>query len=104
MGNLTRGNILKGIDGGDWLVTNRKKMETVVIAPLLSQASELIEKYHDHPKPCNSNMLFSFISNQCIMRRNRAFSVHKLYKSQLFYSKTTLIKRKMKLLFSFTVK
>lgn len=66
MANLTRGNIVKGIDGGDWLVTNRQKTETVVKVPLLPQASALIEKYHDHPKACNSDRLFPVISNQRI--------------------------------------
>lgn len=64
MANLTRGNIVKGIDGGDWLVTNRQKTETVVKVPLLPQASVLIKKYHDHPKASNSDKLFPIISNQ----------------------------------------
>nr|WP_281169866.1 site-specific integrase [Olivibacter sitiensis] len=64
MANLTRGNIVKGIDGGDWLVTNRQKTETVVKVPLLPQASALITKYHDHPKASNGDKLFPVISNQ----------------------------------------
>src|SRR5690606_25769561 len=66
MSNLTRGNIVKGIDGGDWLVTNRQKTETVVKVPLLPQASALIDKYNDHPKACNSERLFPVIYNQRI--------------------------------------
>ena len=62
--NLTTGNIIKGIDGNDWLITSRQKTDTDVRIPLLPQAEELIKKYQDHPKAVNHGTLFPIISNQ----------------------------------------
>jgi site-specific recombinase XerD len=62
--NLTAGNIVKGIDGNDWLITSRQKTDTDVRIPLLPQAEELIKKYHNHPKAVNYGTLFPVISNQ----------------------------------------
>jgi site-specific recombinase XerD len=62
--SLTRANIIKGIDGGKWLLTNRHKTDTVVRLPLLPQASSLIERYRDHPKAVHLGTLFPVISNQ----------------------------------------
>ncbi|GAC1563377.1 MAG: site-specific integrase [Mucilaginibacter sp.] len=62
--NLTAGNIVKGIDGNDWLITSRQKTDTNVRIPLLPQAEELIKKYHNHPKAVNYGTLFPVISNQ----------------------------------------
>jgi site-specific recombinase XerD len=62
--NLTAGNIVKGIDGNDWLITSRQKTDTDVRIPLLPQAEELIKKYHNHPKAVNYGTLFPIISNQ----------------------------------------
>ena len=62
--NLTAGNIVKGIDGNDWLITSRQKTDTDVRIPLLPQAEELIKKYQDHPKAVNQGTLFPVISNQ----------------------------------------
>ena len=62
--NLTAGNIVKGIDGNDWLITSRQKTDTDVRIPLLPQAEELIKKYQDHPKAVNHGTLFPVISNQ----------------------------------------
>jgi len=62
--NLIAGNIVKGIDGNDWLITSRQKTDTDVRIPLLPQAEELIKKYHNHPKAVNNGTLFPVISNQ----------------------------------------
>lgn len=62
--NLTAGNIVKGIDGNDWIITSRQKTDTDVRIPLLPQAEELIKKYRDHPKAVNHGTLFPVISNQ----------------------------------------
>ena len=62
--NLTAGNLVKGIDGNDWLITSRQKTNTDVRIPLLPQAEELIKKYKDHPKAVNHGTLFPVISNQ----------------------------------------
>jgi integrase len=62
--NLTGRNVVKGIDGNDWLITSRKKTDTDVRIPLLPQAKELIKKYQNHPKAANHGTLFPIISNQ----------------------------------------
>ncbi|MDN3579751.1 site-specific integrase [Mucilaginibacter flavus] len=62
--NLTTENIIKGIDGNDWLITSRQKTDTDVRVPLLPQAEALIEKYKNHPKASNHGTLFPVISNQ----------------------------------------
>jgi len=62
--NLAAGNIVKGIDGNDWLITSRQKTDTDVGIPLLPQAEELIKKYQDHPKAVKHGTLFPVISNQ----------------------------------------
>jgi len=62
--NLTQENIAKGIDGRDWLMTNRQKTSTVVRVPLLTEAVQLIKKYRDHPVALAKGTLFPVISNQ----------------------------------------
>src|ERR1700754_1506830 len=62
--NLTTENIVKGIDGNDWLITSRQKTDTDVRVPLLPQAEALIKKYQNHPKASNHGTLFPLISNQ----------------------------------------
>lgn len=62
--NLTRENIAKGIDGRDWLMTNRQKTNTTVRVPLLPEAVQLIKKYKDHPVALAKGTLFPVISNQ----------------------------------------
>ncbi|GAC1314398.1 MAG: hypothetical protein NVSMB24_39000 [Mucilaginibacter sp.] len=62
--NLSTGNLVKGIDGNDWLITSRQKTDTDVRIPLLPQAEQLIKKYKNHPKAINQGTLFPTISNQ----------------------------------------
>lgn len=62
--NLTQEDIAKGIDGRDWLMTNRQKTNTTVRVPLLPIAVQLVEKYKDHPVAKAKNTLFPVISNQ----------------------------------------
>ena len=62
--NLTQENIAKGIDGRDWLMTNRQKTNTTVRVPLLPEAVQLIKKYKDHPVALAKGTLFPVISNQ----------------------------------------
>ncbi len=62
--SLTRQNIIKGIDGNDWLITRRQKTDTTVKVPLLPQALELIKTYKENPKALNYGTLFPVISNQ----------------------------------------
>lgn len=62
--NLTQENIVKGIDGRDWLMTNRQKTNTTVRVPLLPEAVQLIKKYKDHPVALAKGTLFPVVSNQ----------------------------------------
>lgn len=66
MNKLSRDNIVKGIDGNDWIITKRQKTKTPVKIPLLDKAKELIYKYENHPRVISSNSLFPILSNQKI--------------------------------------
>ncbi|MCF6295996.1 MAG: site-specific integrase [Flavobacteriaceae bacterium] len=62
--NLTNDNILKGIDGNDWIFTNRQKTKSPVKVPLLAKAQELIHKYQNHPMTLVTETLFPVITNE----------------------------------------
>ena len=62
--NLTRDNILKGIDGNDWIFTNRQKTKSPVKVPLLQKAQELLNRYHKHPMTQITGTLFPVITNE----------------------------------------
>jgi site-specific recombinase XerD len=61
---LTSENIVRGIDGSQWLSFKRHKTKTAVKVPLLSIAQEIIEKYRDFPTLEGKPWLFPRISNQ----------------------------------------
>jgi len=61
---LTPSNITMGIDGKQWLITNRQKTSNPVRVPLLPHALEVIDKYKWHPKALHDGTLFTAISNQ----------------------------------------
>ncbi|MCT4643740.1 MAG: site-specific integrase [Carboxylicivirga sp.] len=61
---LTEANIVKGIDGVNWIHTQRKKTDTPVRIPLLDIAEQLILKYKDTPKARHLGRLFPIPSNQ----------------------------------------
>jgi len=61
---LKRSEIVIGIDGGDWIFTNRQKTDTASRIPLLPTSSEILEKYKDHPQ-CNAKgVVLPVLSNQ----------------------------------------
>ncbi|MFI1771031.1 site-specific integrase [Thalassobellus citreus] len=62
--NLTHNNIFKGIDGNDWIFTNRQKTKSSVKVPLLKKAQYLINKYQNHPMCQITETLFPKISNE----------------------------------------
>ncbi|MEE9364572.1 MAG: site-specific integrase [Cellulophaga sp.] len=62
--NLSKDNILKGIDGGNWIFTNRQKTKSPVKVPLLNKAQELIYKYQNHPMTQITETLFPQITNE----------------------------------------
>ncbi len=61
---LSPKNLVKGIDGTDWIHTEREKTETPVHVPLLPQALSIIERYKNHPRSIHTGTLFPIISNQ----------------------------------------
>lgn len=62
--SLTKDNIMFGIDGNKWLMTQREKTATKVSVPLLDTALAIIEKYKNHPKCIQTNKLLPVYSNQ----------------------------------------
>ena len=61
---LTPDNIVKGIDGGNWIVTKRQKTNNAVKVPLLGKAEEIIKKYQDHPMTAVTLSLLPIITNE----------------------------------------
>ena len=61
---LNKDNIVKGIDGNDWIMSKRQKTKTPVKIPLLNQAKELIDKYREDPRAMASHTIFPKFSNQ----------------------------------------
>lgn len=61
---LTADNVMKGIDGGNWIVTKRQKTKSAVKVPLLGKAEEIIEKYTEHPMTAVTSSLLPVITNE----------------------------------------
>ncbi|ARN77183.1 integrase [Nonlabens spongiae] len=57
-------NVMKGIDGGNWIVTKRQKTKSSVKVPLLGRAEEIIEKYSNHPMTAVTASLLPIITNE----------------------------------------
>src|SRR5680860_218677 len=58
---LTIHQIIKGIDGSNWIYTKREKTDETVKVPLLSQAQNIMDQYADSIK---DEFLFPVFSNQ----------------------------------------
>ncbi len=61
---LKRSEIAKGLDGDQWIFTQRQKTETASRIPLLPIAKEIVDKYNDHPQCVNEDRLLPVLSNQ----------------------------------------
>jgi len=61
---LSNSNIVKGLDGNDWIITKRQKTNTPIKVPLLEKAEELIGKYKNHPITQVTNSLMPIITNE----------------------------------------
>ena len=61
---LTEDNIMSGIDGNRWIITERIKTKTPVKIPLLPIVESLIKKYKDHPRTKYTDGLMPYMSNQ----------------------------------------
>lgn len=62
--NLKKEQIKLGIDGEQWIFTQRQKTETPTRLPLLPQALSIIQKYKDHPYCENKGYILPVLSNQ----------------------------------------
>lgn len=62
--NLTKSNIIIGIDGGKWISTHRQKTESASKIPILPVTQMIINKYENHPHSNNNERLLPILSNQ----------------------------------------
>ena len=62
--NLTKSNVVIGIDGEKWISTHRQKTETASKIPILPVTQMIIDKYENHPLCINENRLIPILSNQ----------------------------------------
>ena len=60
--NLSKDNIVRGIDGGKWIYTAREKTDTPVKIPILPKAQEILDQYTVKMK--HSDLLLPVFSNQ----------------------------------------
>lgn len=61
---LKQENIRKGIDGDQWIFTNRQKTKTRSSVPLLSTAVEIVDRYATNKVCLNKGLLLPVPSNQ----------------------------------------
>jgi site-specific recombinase XerD len=61
---LKRSEIIKGIDGQQWIYTTRQKTNTASRIPLLTQALQIIHKYEHHPECADLDKVLPVLSNQ----------------------------------------
>lgn len=61
---LTKQNVVKGIDGKEWIVTKREKNGNQVKLPLLEKASDILKMYEFDRNCMVNNSLLPIISNQ----------------------------------------
>ncbi|WP_117883747.1 site-specific integrase [Aureibaculum luteum] len=61
---LTKNNLVKGIDGEMWIMTNRTKTNTPSNIPLLPTALMILDNYKDHIDVINGDILLPVLSNQ----------------------------------------
>lgn len=62
--NLTKSNIIIGIDGEKWISTHRQKTESTSKIPILPVTQMIIDKYKNHPQSNNEERLLPILSNQ----------------------------------------
>lgn len=61
---LDKSQIVKGIDGENWIYTSRQKTDSQCNIPLLPVAQGIIDKYKDRPECLNKGILLPILSNQ----------------------------------------
>lgn len=62
--NLTKSNIVLGIDGEKWISTHRQKTESASKIPILPVTQMIIDKYDNHQQCLNEDKLLPILSNQ----------------------------------------
>lgn len=62
--NLSRNQLISGIDGELWINTHRQKTNSPTRLPLLPKALELVNKYQEHPICQEGNHVLPVLSNQ----------------------------------------
>jgi len=62
--NLSRQQIIEGINGELWIVVNRQKTNSESRVPLLPTALQILERYADHPQCVIVGRLLPVLSNQ----------------------------------------
>jgi site-specific recombinase XerD len=62
--NLTKSNIIVGIDGEKWISTHRQKTESASKVPILPVTQMIIDKYENHPQSNNEERFLPILSNQ----------------------------------------
>lgn len=62
--NLTKSNVIIGIDGDKWISTHRQKTESASKIPILPVTQMVIDKYENHPQCLIENRLLPILSNQ----------------------------------------
>ncbi|WP_295791678.1 site-specific integrase [Mucilaginibacter sp.] len=87
MANLENNHIVKGIDGENWIHTNRQKTSIPVNTPILPKAQAIINRYRNNVRAEEKGTVFPVISNQkvnsylkeiadlCGVRKNLTFHV-----------------------------
>jgi site-specific recombinase XerD len=85
--NLKADNIVKGLDGENWIKIYRQKTRIPVNTPLLPKAEKLISQYLNHERAVTSNQIFPVFSNQkvnsylkeiadlCDIKKNLSFHI-----------------------------
>ncbi|MNK02919.1 Tyrosine recombinase XerD [compost metagenome] len=61
---LRQSEIVKGVDGKQWILTTRKKNGSSSRVPLLEPAIAIIEKYRNYPPCANGFLVLPVLSNQ----------------------------------------
>jgi integrase len=61
---LKQTEIIKGSDGGLWIIAKRQKTNVTSRIPLLPPALEIIERYKNHPQCTLKGMVLPVLSNQ----------------------------------------
>ena len=62
--NLKRSDIKEGIDGEQWILTQRQKTGSPINIPLLPKAAEILERYKNHPICIERDSVLPVNSNQ----------------------------------------